>query len=410
MTRKRIVIMPNLAAWIIGEMSKHIIHRFRESFDFFFVPESLVYHRPDLVATLMSHSNLVHAMNESATSLLVQKLGAESLPPVITWIHHVTSWSPEHDLSARNSCAITACTPGWARVIENLNPCPTETHVIRHGVDTDFFRPHSGVRQMFGIPADAFAAGFIAHGGSNQDNARKGFPVLMEIVRKAAAQIPNLHLLMLGPGWADPVRELRASGIQARYLDFLPRSAIPKIFSALDVYLMTSRVEGGPCTVLEAMACQTPVVATRVGLVPDVIDDGVNGFSAEVDDVETLTRAVLSIASDRARAMQVGANARLSAMRHTWHDTLSPLGELYERYARPCPATAGRTPAWMDNPDSLTAPAHAADVFTERMDRLRKNPRSAIATLRVLGYGLEGIGAADTLRGIGLLKRLAFPC
>ena len=56
---------------------------------------------------------------------------------------------------------------------------------------------------------------------------------------------------------------ITASGVSANALDFLPRNLLPGFYSSIDAYLMTSRVEGGPCTVLEAMACETPVVATR---------------------------------------------------------------------------------------------------------------------------------------------------
>src|ERR1700733_15879 len=128
MKRPRIVIVPNLAAWIIGEMSRHIMGAFKESYDFYFVPESLVYWRPDLVGELLSGASLVHCMNESGAALLVRKLGSEALPPMVTWIHHVTTWSPDHDLAARHSCAITACTPGWGQAIEKLDTYGTPVH------------------------------------------------------------------------------------------------------------------------------------------------------------------------------------------------------------------------------------------------------------------------------------------
>jgi len=400
--------MPNLAAWIIGEMSKHIIELFHQTFDFYFVPELLVYWRPDLVKRLLAGANLIHCMNESATSLLVRKLGADCMPPAITWIHHVTGWSAEHDLAARHSCAITACTPGWARAIENLNPYGTPVHVVRHGVDSEMFKPRSDTREQFGIPTEAFVIGFVAHAGSNADNNRKGLPALVEIVRAASLQIPNLQLLMLGPGWADPVRDLQASGIDARYIEFLPRSAVPNFFAALDVYLMTSRIEGGPCTVLEAMACGTPVVATRVGLVPDLIEDGVNGFSAGIDDTQSLTEAVISIASP-GKAREIGVRARTTAQQHTWANNFASIGKVYLQYLRPV-ETPSFEPRWMKDPEALTAPAHAADVLINAWDRILKRPGDARATLRSMKYGLEGTTIADQALGIALLKQWAFRC
>jgi glycosyltransferase involved in cell wall biosynthesis len=406
MSRQRVIVIPNLAAWIIGEMSKHVMYALRDRFEFYFIPESLLYRRPDMVRALLPGTSLIHAMNESATSLLA-RTGVGELPPVITWIHHITKWSADHDFAARHSAALIACTPAWKAAIEELSPQPVPVHLIRHGVDSEFFKPVAGTRARFGIPHDAFVAGFIAHRGSDSDDNRKGFPILLDVVKSVAARIPNFYLLMLGPGWEKPVEELRAGGIRAQYINFLPRSEVPALYSALNVYLMTARVEGGPCTVLESMACAIPVVATQVGLVPDVIEDGLNGFSAPVDDVRALADAVLSLAGDHGRAAQIGRQARISAQQHSWCRSLAPLGDIYQRYLRPV-ANPSPQRAWMQHPESLTGPAHAADVIINAWDALRKSSSNMPTTLRMMANGLEGLSVPDILRGTALLKGLDF--
>ena len=63
---------------------------------------------------------------------------------------------------------------------------------------------------------------------------------------------------------------------------------VVRYYSVLDVYLITSRTEGGPKLVLEAFACGIPVVSTRVGMCADLIDDSVNGFLCDIEDVDNL--------------------------------------------------------------------------------------------------------------------------
>ncbi|MDP9054973.1 MAG: glycosyltransferase family 4 protein [Acidobacteriota bacterium] len=380
---------------------------FEDRFEFCFLPESLLHRRPDLLRALLPGTSLIHSMNESGTALLAEKFAGESLPPVLTWIHHVTKWSPEHDIAARHSAALIACTPEWERTIREINPHPLPIHVIRHGVDTDLFYPIPGTRARYGIAQKAFVVGFVAHRGSDLDNNRKGFPVLMEIVKSVGPRIPNFHLLMLGPGWEEPVRELKNLGIQAQYIKFLPRSGVPGVFSAMNAYLLTSRVEGGPCTILEAMACGTPAVATQVGLVPDVIENGLNGFSAPVGDAHSLGEALLALASDADNARKISTRARATVTHHSWTRNLAPLGDLYLKYLRPVPDQPLGA-AWMRCPDGLTKPAHAADVIVNAWDALRKSPARAPGIVKTMLCGLEGLSAADMIRGAALLKGLDF--
>ena len=87
---------------------------------------------------------------------------------------------------------------------------------------------------------------------------------------------------------------------------------LPALYRRLDALLVASRFEGGPYTMLEAMACGTPVVATPVGLVPDVIEDGVNGIRVSAtDSVPALVEGIerFLALSPEARA-EMGGRAR----------------------------------------------------------------------------------------------------
>jgi glycosyltransferase involved in cell wall biosynthesis len=177
--------------------------------------------------------------------------------------------------------------------------------------------------------------GFFGSKGSDSDNNRKGIDVFIASLKRAAARIPELKGIIAGPGWGEVVQELKAGGLAISYLGVVSDSQLPVIYSALDVYMVTARIEGGPCTVLESMACGTPVIATRVGLVPEVIADWKNGVSVPVDDVDGMSEALIRYSSSSADSRQhISENARETALKKPWNKVLQPLAGVYEELLR----------------------------------------------------------------------------
>jgi hypothetical protein len=118
MSRKpRILLIPNVAWWIIGEMGKQIIARFGNKYDFYFVPETILERRPELLRTLIPAVDAIHCLNESSIELF-QGFDQQTLPPIATWIHHVTEWSPQHQMAVDWSSALTVCTRGWKEYLD----------------------------------------------------------------------------------------------------------------------------------------------------------------------------------------------------------------------------------------------------------------------------------------------------
>ncbi|MDP8988914.1 MAG: glycosyltransferase family 4 protein [Acidobacteriota bacterium] len=402
-SRPKILLVPNIAAWIIGEMAMHIETSFRDEFDFFMLPESLLWRRKDLCQALWPHLSLIHCLNESSAGM-VREFGGADPPPVITWIHHVTQWSPYHEQAVQESSALIACTPAWKSTIEESSGHRLPVEVIRHGVDSVFFNPEARCRLK--LPANAFLIGFFATKGSDLDGNRKGIPVLIEVLKAAMPKIPNAHVVFAGPGWEPVVADLGALGLSASCLGYIRRSDMPGLFASLDAYLMTSGVEGGPVTVLESMACGTPVVATRVGLVPDVVSDGVNGFTSPVGDVAGLTAALLQLASDRDLAARIGAAARHTAQSQSWERNLQPLREIYQRYGR-APTSTVSAPAWTSNPERFCQVAYAADGIARTMDALRHH-QPVGRSFGALREMLAGTSFPDRLRGAAMVRKLYF--
>jgi glycosyltransferase involved in cell wall biosynthesis len=106
----------------------------------------------------------------------------------------------------------------------------------------------------------------------------------------------------------------RASGLgdRVRFLGW--RADLDRLYADLDVVVLTSKNEGSPIALIEAMAAGRPVVSTRAGGVEDVVTDGETGVVVPVGDVSAVARAVLDLLEDPARAERLGAAARASVV------------------------------------------------------------------------------------------------
>jgi len=406
--KPRIVLIPAIGWWVIGQMGKQIITRFNEKYDFYFLPTSVLYRRPDLVRDIVAAADVIHCMSDYDGIELFQHFDRRELPPIVTWIHHVTEWNPNQRLALEMSAALTVCTEGWKEFIEKQLAKPIPLTVVPHGVDTGFFRRQCVRPERFGIPPARFVVGFVAKKGSDLDYGRKGTDTLLDVVRKAASLVPNFHLVMGGPGWEKDVAELKALGISVSETGFIRKTDLPALYSALDVYLVTSRVEGGPCTVLEAMACETAVVSTRVGAVPKWIVDGVNGYSANVGDVEGLVRAIVALHRSPEHKAAIVRESRFTATAHSWSKTLSPLEGVYDALIEKRRAAGPPVPRprWMRNPDRLLRTSSAADALLCVYGDIRAHSLKAIPGLKMLREILSGQSLPDVVRGAAMVRRI----
>ena len=147
------------------------------------------------------------------------------------------------------------------------------------GVDTRYFKPAKGqekisARQKWNIPAESLVIGSFQKDGvgwGEGDVAKliKGPDLFAEIVEKIAKNF-DVTVLLTGPARGYIKRELEKRDIRYRHTYFSNYHQIVQAYHALDCYLMTSREEGGPKSILESAACDIPVIASDIGMAPDV--------------------------------------------------------------------------------------------------------------------------------------------
>jgi glycosyltransferase involved in cell wall biosynthesis len=399
----RILLVPNVSWWVIGAMARQIAANLGPRFACYIVPETVFARCPRLRNSLLRNVHLLHVMDEGTLEAL-DDLAMPHCPPMITWIHHVTSWSRWHEAAIRKSQALVTCTPQWASVVREHAGERMPVAVVPHAVDTTFFRRTPAAREAFGIPPGKFAVGFAASRASDNDNQRKGLSTLTQVLLLGSKAIPDLHIVFAGLGWEDEVQSLRARGISASYTGYLKSSSLPQFYSSLDAYLVTSRIEGGPLTVLESMACGTPVVATRVGLVPEVIEDNCTGFSAAVDDEAALVGGLTRLYEKPELRAELGRNARLlMEQSRNWKAALSSLAECYSDLAGNSPKREPLPQRYAFKPRILSNAACAADCLIATYRQMGKSTSSHWEALKHLPTMLSGLRANDVLRGLLLL-------
>ena len=188
-------------------------------------------------------------------------------------------------------------------------------HVIHTGIDLGRFEPGRGreaFRNEFRIAPDALVVGMTAR----LSDERKGARDFIEAAARVHTRQPSVHFLVVGEGVLRSGLEERAGelglGDSVTFAGW--RADIPAALAAMDAYVMPSHFEGGPTSVLEAMAMGLPVVATRVGMVPEVVDDGESGLIVAPGDVPALAESMSRLVTEADLRSRLGRAARERAL------------------------------------------------------------------------------------------------
>jgi glycosyltransferase involved in cell wall biosynthesis len=175
--------------------------------------------------------------------------------------------------------------------------------------------------------------------------AQKAHHVFLRAAAQLLAENPELTVLIAGDGPERPALEALVAelGISSNVRLLGYREDVPDVLRALDVAVSSSDFEGSPLAVMEYMDAARPIVATAVGGVPDLIDDGVHGLLVPPGDSGALARAVAELLADPASARRMGEHARERRRTEFDIDTLvRRLEDLYEELLEQKHAAHGR--------------------------------------------------------------------
>jgi glycosyltransferase involved in cell wall biosynthesis len=171
-------------------------------------------------------------------------------------------------------------------------------HRIPIGIDLETFRPRTperraAAREALDLPESAFVVGSfqkdgVGWGDGLEPKLIKGPDVLLATAERLRERVPELMFLLTGPSRGFVRQGLERLGVPHRHAQLPDVDSVARAYDAIDVCLVTSRDEGGPRAVLEAMAIGVPLVTTRVGQAGDLVQHGANGWMVEVEEVDGL--------------------------------------------------------------------------------------------------------------------------
>ena len=170
--------------------------------------------------------------------------------------------------------------------------------LIHNGVDLqryDHQGPCCTLREEYDLPAEGPIVGVVA-----RLEPEKGHPTLLEAWRAVAAAVPDATLLVVGEGSRRAALEALAVelGVADRVVFTGRRDDVPAVTAALDVAVLPSYREALGLTILEAMALSRPVVASNVGGIPEMVEDGVTGLLVPPRDPDALAAAIIRLLRD----------------------------------------------------------------------------------------------------------------
>lgn len=213
-----------------------------------------------------------------------------------------------------------------------LTPALADARVIYNGVDLSIFKPGDkyAARRRLGIPTDVYVLLFTANG--IRTSLWKDYQTMRTAVGQVAQQLDSHKLWFIALGEEAP--DERSGEALVR---FMPHQADPNIvaqyYQAADIYLHAARVDTFPNTVLEALACGAPVIATAVGGIPEQIkplysdveqqtcpncqtaSEEATGILTPMGNAEAMTAAIVKLLANQELRDHLGANAAQDARR-----------------------------------------------------------------------------------------------
>ena len=186
---------------------------------------------------------------------------------------------------------------------------PNKTQVIYNGVDTDYFKPREGntIRNKLSIKDDILLLTTIS-----RFNKEKGHDFLIEGLKELKNHILNFKVLLVGDGEEQEVikEKVKKYDLENQVIFLGYREDIPQILSATDIYVSPSENEAISFSIIEALSCGKPAIATEVGGVPEIFDKGNCGILIPFGDTKTFAKAIIDLYNNNQEYELIKSNCR----------------------------------------------------------------------------------------------------
>jgi glycosyltransferase involved in cell wall biosynthesis len=306
-------------------------------------PYDLLSWRP-LMTVLRNEADIVHS-HLFGSNVWAAVLGTVARTPVI--VAHEHTWSFQGQpvrklldrrlIAARADAFLAVSRLDRERMIEIERIDPGKLSIVPNGIPEAPARGSLDIRSELGITADVPVIGTVC-----VLRKQKALTMLIEAAAELVRRFGDVKVLIVGEGPERPTLERRIADLDLTGVVRLlgHRDDVPDVIRGFDVAVCSSDFEGTPLSILEYMQAELPIVATRVGGIPDVIDDGVHGLLVEPGDPGGFADAVGRVLTDSGLATKLAAAGRARQQAEFDIDvTVDAIERLYESLA------GGRTAA-----------------------------------------------------------------
>ena len=282
-----------------------------------------------------AHYAVPHATAAYLAKQILVSARADRVPQVITTLHgtDITLVGSDHSyaetvaFSIDQSDGVTAVSESLRADTYRTLPVRNEIVVIPNFLDCDAYRraEDPGLRARY---CPAGCEKLVIH----LSNFRpvKRVTAVVEIFAKIAARVPSRLLLVGdGPDLASALDAAKALGSSKQVESLGEQDQIVPLLSISDLFLLPSAQESFGLAALEAMACEVPVVASRVGGVPEVIDHGTTGFLHEPEDLQGMADSGVAVLTDPALHARIARAGRQTVVQRYCRDHVVPQYEAF---------------------------------------------------------------------------------
>ena len=273
---------------------------------------------------VISEGTEVMMLLSETRQTLSHKRGFKSLIKIfMSFLYYYFLWEllyKEHDRIIAVSDEVANAIHKWQFVDKD------KIHIVYNGIETTIFCPNQSernrTRKALAISEKEKILLFFSF-----VTTQKGLHLLIKSLPGILEKDKSIKLLVVGEGnYLTEAKQLvRQSGLDS-YVFFtghVPRKEAPDYINASDVYVLpTLRQEGMPFSLLEVMACGKPVIASKIGGIPSVIDDGINGFLVPPGDVSKLIEKSLFLLNNKDIADKLADNARKKVIQNFGHEKM----------------------------------------------------------------------------------------
>lgn len=230
---------------------------------------------------------------------------------------------------------IVAISEGVKKVLVKGGIDPKVIRVVPSGIDFSVYvevQKSDYLRRELSFAPDDFLVGIVAHLADH-----KGHRYLIKASKILKDIAPKVKVIIVGEGPLRMELDRLAKGVRVEDIVFFLgfRKDVPQILSSLDLFVLSSYLEGMGSSLLDAMACRLPVVATRVGGIPEVVIQGETGLLVPPRRPESLARAIFKLYTDRELACRLGQKGfEVVHRKYSAESMAQKIIRIYERTAK----------------------------------------------------------------------------